>query len=71
MFNFINITFAIVRELSILKRFNLSANVSEIKMESEPKPSNAFEQNFLSPFEKFIGNICKHVELFFLYCHYM
>ena len=46
MFKFINITFAIVRELSIPKRFNLFANVSEIKMESEPKPSNAFEQNF-------------------------
>lgn len=44
MFNFINITFAIVWELSPPQRFNLSANVLETKMESEPEPKNAFEQ---------------------------
>ena len=44
MYNFINIAFAIVRELSPPQRFNLSANVLENKMNSEPKPNNAFEQ---------------------------
>ena len=58
MFNFINITFAIVRELSPPQRFNLSANVLTTKMESEPEPNNAFEQK--------VRNICKNVELFCL-----
>ena len=66
IFNFVDIIFAIVRERSPPQRFSLSANVLEIKVESEPESNNAFARKVLSPFETFMDNTCKYVKLFCL-----
>ena len=61
---FVNKTFVTVNERSFPGSFNLSANIFDINVESDPPSNNTLTLNVFSPFETFIGSTCNCVNLF-------
>ena len=61
---FVNKTFITVNERSFPGSSNLSANVFDVNVESDPPSNNTLTLNVFSPFEIFIGSTCKCVNLF-------
>ena len=58
---FVNKTFVTVNERLFPGNSNLSANVFDIHVESDPTSNNALTRNVFSPFKTFIGSTCKCV----------
>ena len=61
-----NKTLVTVNERSFPGSSNLSANVFDINVESDPPSNNVLSRNVFSPFETFIGSTCKCVTPFSL-----